>query len=150
MNQVKEYQGDAMEETVIVIMIKDPETGFLDRELGSYTVEKHEELIYNTYAAETDGGLKVYMKLTCPEDVSDWQFNAIYDYYDPETIMPYVTSIEEDEDSYNPTWTVSFDFIDDPYAMEEKIAAILSAHKREIDSVYAAIADKKDDYTDYE
>ena len=37
-----------MEDTVIVIMLKDIKTGFLDKELASYTISENEKLIYNT------------------------------------------------------------------------------------------------------
>ena len=39
-----------MEETVIVIMLKDAETGFLEKELGAYSISENGELIFNIYA----------------------------------------------------------------------------------------------------
>ena len=69
-----------MEDTVIVIMLKDKDTGFFEKELGCYKIEKNDSLIYNTYAVESENGYTVYMKLTCDKEVSDWEFEAIYDY----------------------------------------------------------------------
>ncbi len=135
-----------MEETVIVIMLKDKETGFFEKELGCYKIENNDALIYNTYACESENGYTVNMKLTCDREVSDWEFDAIFDYYDPETLMPFVSSIEEEEDCYNPTWNVTFEFLDNIEAMEEKISEILSVHARELETVYEAISDKKDEY----
>ena len=136
-----------MDETVIVIMLKDKETGFLDKELGSYKIESNENMIYNTFASEKeDGTYEVTMKLTCDRDVEDWEFEAIYDYYDSETLMPAVTSIIEEEDCFNPTWSVTFDFIDNAEEMENKISEVLALHVQELNSVYEAIADKKDEY----
>ena len=135
-----------MDETIIVIMIKDEHTGFLERELGSYKIEKYDELIYNTYAEEKDGRYVVYMKLTCDRDVEDWEFSAIYDYYDTQTVLDEVDNVAEEEDCYNPTWTVSFDFIEDVEKMEEKIQKILNLHYMELKSVYEAISDKRDEY----
>ena len=136
-----------MEETVIVIMLKDKETGFLDKELGSYKVESNETMIYNTFASEKeDGTYEVTMKLTCDRDVEDWEFEAIYDYYDSETLMPVVTSITEEEDCFNPTWSITFGFIENVEDMENKISEILALHVQELNSVYEAIADKKDEY----
>lgn len=136
-----------MEETVIVIMIKEKETGFLEKELGCYSLEGYEELVYNTYAEELeDGSYRIFMKLTCGRDVSDWEYEAIYDYYDTEVLRPYVLDIEQDEEQYNPTWIVSFDYSHNTEEMETKINQILSVHKVEMDSVFEAIADKKDDY----
>lgn len=141
-----------MDETLIVIMEKNKETGFLEKELGSYSVpEELQAYLYNTYAdLQDDGSYIVYMKLTCPSDVSDWEYSAIFDYYETETLSPFVSSIEEDEDNFNPTWIVSFEFSEDISVTEEKIARLLSLHKAELDSVYEAIADKKDDYLNHE
>ena len=136
-----------MDDTVIVIMLKDKETGFLDKELGCYKIDKNDAFIYNTFAVEKeDGGYEVIMKLTCDRDVEDWEFEAIYDYYDTETLLPLVTSIKEEEDCFNPTWSITFDFIDNTEEMESKISEILAAHAKEIGSVYVAIADKRDEY----
>jgi len=136
-----------MDETVIVIMLKDKETGFLDKELGSYKIESNENMIYNTFASEKeDGTYEVTMKLTCDRDVEDWEFEAIYDYYDSETLMPAVTSIIEEEDCFNPTWSVTFDFIENVEEMESKISYVLNLHVQELNSVYEAIADKRDEY----
>lgn len=138
-----------MDETVIVIMLKDNKTGFLDKELGCYTLSGEEDFIYNTYAAEDENGnYIVYMKLTCDKDVNDWEYNAIFDYYDMDVLSPLVLSITEDEQQYNPTWLISFPFSDENETMEKQINDILCAHKKELLSVYAVIADKKDDYID--
>ncbi len=140
-----------MEETVIVIMIKEKETGFLEKELGCYSLEGYEELVYNTYAEELeDGSYRIYMKLTCGRDVSDWEYEAIFDYYDTDVLHPYVLNIEQDEEEYNPTWVISFTYTDDTEEMETIMNKILSIHKVELDSVYEAIADKKDDYIEGE
>lgn len=135
-----------MEETVIVIMLKESESGFLGKELGSYKISNYEELLYNTFAFEADGRMQVAMKITTDRDVEDWEFEAIYDYYDTETILPFVTSIQEEEDCFNPTWQVTFDFLDEEEAMEEKMQQILAAHHEELYSVYEAISDKRDEY----
>lgn len=134
------------EETFIVIMLKDKETGFLDKELGCYALDDKYGLIYNTYAAEEDGKLYVYMKLTCGRDVEDWEYDAIFDYYDPETVAPEVISVCEEDGDYNPVWVVKFEFTDSIELMEEKMKKLLELHKKELDSVYETIADKKDEY----
>lgn len=135
-----------MEETVIVIMLKDGKTGFLEKELGCYKITEDENLIYNTYAIEDGEKIKVFMKLTTDHEVDDWEFEAIYDYYDNETILPFVTSIEEEQECYNPTWCITFDFSNNIEEMEEKIDSILKLHKQELQSVYEAIVDKRDEY----
>lgn len=139
---------DNMDETFIVIMLKDKGTGFLDKELGCYAVDDKYDLIYNAYASQEDDGLYVYLKLTCGRDVEDWEYDAVFDYYDPETISSEVISVEEEDGDYNPVWIVKFAFIDDIPAMEEKMKKLLELHKKELDSVYETIADKKDEYSE--
>lgn len=139
---------DSMDETFIVIMLKDNETGFLEKELGSYAVDDKFGLIYNTYAVEEDGKLFVYMKLSCGRDVEDWEYDAIFDYYDSQTVMDAAISVEEEDGEYNPMWIVKFDFDEDIDKMEEHIERLLSLHKKELDSVYETIADKRDEYSE--
>lgn len=137
-----------MEEAMIVMMLRDSQTGFLEKELGSYRVLENEDLIYNTYAEENADGLTIVMKLSLGREALDWEFDAIFDYYDMETIRPFVSSIEEEEECYNPTWIVRFPFMESVAEMEAKITGLLKLHKQELDSVYEAIADQKDAYAD--
>ena len=133
-----------MEETVIVIMLKDAETGFLEKELGAYSVSENGELIFNIYAEGEEK--KVTMRLTCDRELQDWEYDAVYDYYDTETVGALVDSIEEEDGHYDPVWVVTFPFAEKQDVMEEKLTAILGAHKEELLSVYEAIKDKEDDY----
>lgn len=137
-----------IDETFIVIMLKDKETGFLEKELGSYAVDDKDGLIYNTYAVEEDGKLNVYVRLTSGRDVEDWEYDAVFDYYDPQTVMEVADSVEEEDGEYNPMWIVKFPFDEDTDVMEEKMERLLALHKKELDSVYETIADKKDEYSE--
>lgn len=133
-----------MEETVIVIMLKDAETGFLEKELGAYSISENGELIFNIYA---EGEEKiVVMRLTCERELQDWEYDAVYDYYDTETVGALVDSIEEEDGHYDPVWVVTFPFAEEQDVMERKLTDILDAHKEELLSVYEAIKDKEDDY----
>ena len=133
-----------MEETVIVIMLKDAETGFLEKELGAYSLSENGELIFNIYAEGEEK--KVVMRLTCEKELQDWEYDAVYDYYDTETVGALVDSIAEEDGHYDPVWVVTFPFAEEQEVMEEKLTAILNAHKEELLSVYEAIIDKEDDY----
>jgi hypothetical protein len=57
-----------------------------------------------------------------------------------------VESIEEDEDSYNPTWLVSFKLIENDDAMEGRINEILKIHAEEIERVLITIKDLESEY----
>ncbi len=133
-----------MEDTVIVIMLKDAETGFLEKELGAYTVEENGSLLYNIYAEGEDK--TVVMRLTCDRELQDWEFDAVYDYYDPETVGVLVDSVEEEDGHHDPVWVVRFPFAEEQDVMEEKLTMILAKHQEELLSVYEAIKDKEDDY----
>ena len=97
-----------MEETVIVIMLKDAETGFLEKELGAYSISENGELIFNIYAEGEEK--KVVMRLTCERELQDWEYDAVYDYYDTETVGALVDSMEEEDGHYDPVWVVTFPF----------------------------------------
>ena len=85
-----------MEETVIVIMLKEKQTGFLEKELGCYDLGEQQNIILNIYAEETAPDITtVFLKLTCQRDVQDWEYDAILDYYDMDSIKPFVDTIEE-------------------------------------------------------
>lgn len=131
-----------MEETVIVIMLKDEKTGFLEKELGAYSVPENGELLLNIYAE----GEKVVLRLSCEKELQDWEYDAVYDYYDTETVGALVDSIAEEDGHYNPVWVVTFPFSEQQETMEERLADILQAHREELLSVYDAIKDKEDDY----
>ncbi len=134
-----------MEETVIVIMLKDGETGFLEKELGSYNLSENSELIFNIYA-EGDGEKTVVLRLTCERELQDWEYDAVYDYYDTETVGALADTVEEEDGHYDPVWVVCFPLVEEQEAMEQKLSDILEAHKTELLSVYEAIKDKEDDY----
>jgi len=133
-----------MDETVIVIMLKDAETGFLEKELGAYSLPENSGLIFNVYAEGEEN--TVVLRLTCGKELQDWEYDAVYDYYDPETVGSLVDSIEEEDGHFDPVWVVRFPFAEEQDVMEEKLADILQAHQEELLSVYEAIKDKEDDY----
>lgn len=134
-----------MEETVIVIMLKDGETGFLEKEMGSYTLSENSELIFNIYA-EGVAEQNVILRLSCDRELQDWEYDAVYDYYDMETVGALVDAIAEEEGHYDPVWVVRFPFLEEQEGMEQKLHDILTAHQKELLSVYEAIQDKRDEY----
>ena len=121
-----------MEETTIVIMLKDEETGFLDQELGSYSVPERAELIWSIYVKSNE----VVLRLSCDRELEDWEYEAVFDYYDTEPVGALVDTIIEEEGHCDPVWIVGFPFIDDQDAMEGKLAKILQAHEKELRSVF--------------
>ena len=124
-----------MEDTSIVIMEKEKETGFLGKELGSYNIGDNIEYIDRVYASLDGDKMRIYLYLTIPGDFNDSEFNAILDNYDTTIYEGNIISIEEDEENYNPGWIVKMDFIEDINSMEKAINNILSLHKEEVNRV---------------
>ena len=134
-------------DTVLVIMLKDKKTGFFEKELASLNIEKNDEYIVNMYAYETREGLKLNMRLSTEKDVEDWEYEAIFDYYDTQVFENIAENAEDIDDSYNPVWEITLDYGDDIGELEEKIVKVLECHKKELNDVYETIADKKGEYT---
>lgn len=132
-------------DTVIVIMQKSKSSGFLEKELASLNIEKNEELIVNLFAVKEDK-MKLHIKLTTDRDVEDWEYSAVFDYYDIDVFGNKIESIEENEDSYNPEWEVVMDYCYDLDKLEENIIELLQIHRKELDDVYDVIKDKKGEY----
>ncbi|KXG74108.1 hypothetical protein AN619_26230 [Thermotalea metallivorans] len=137
-----------MEPMVLMMMEKDGETGLLSREIGSYTITEHGNLVSGIYLMHKDQRDMVYLRLTTDRDVEDWEYGAIFDYYDMDAMKEMVLSIEELDD-YNPVWEVSFTWMDSQEGMENLLAKILERHRKLLDAVYDAIQDKKAEYEDH-
>lgn len=138
-----------MDETIIVIMLKDKNTGFLEKELASLDLTENVEYILNIFAVDEEEGRKLHIKLSTERNVADWEYSAIYDYYDIECFKDKAEVIDS-EDDYNPVWEVVIEYIDDVTLMEEKVAELLAIHKKEIEDVFETIKDKEREYSDGE
>lgn len=130
-----------MEETVIIIMLKNPETGFLDKELGALNITKNEEYIVNIYVMEG----KLYIRLSTGRDVEDWEYSAIFDYYDTQCFGELANVIDIDDD-YNPTWEIVADYNKDLAQTQDFVNKILEIHTKELSDVFETIADKEKEY----
>lgn len=136
-------------DTVIVIMLKNKNTGFFEKELISLTLTQYDELIVNLFAEEeTAEKIDIHMKLSTQRDVLDWEYSAIYDYYDIDIDDNNIKSVEEVDDCFNPTWEFVFDYKDDSVYMESIVSKILFAHKEELDKVYEIIKNKEKEYNE--
>ncbi len=134
-------------DTVIVIMQKNMQSGFLEKELSSLKIEKNEDLIVNLFAV-LEGTMKLHIRLSTDRDVEDWEYNAVFDYYDTDVLKNNVQSIAENTQGYNPEWDIVIEYSDNEAELEAKIVEILDIHRQELDSVYDIIKDKKGEYTD--
>lgn len=138
-----------MEETIIVIMLKNKNTGFLEKELASLDLTENVEYIVNIFAVDEEENRKLHIKLSTERNVEDWEYSAIYDYYDPECFAGKAKVIDADDD-YNPVWEIVIEYNEDMAVMEKAVAEILAIHKKEIEDVFETIKDKESEYTDVE
>ncbi len=142
-----------MEETLIVIMLKEKETGFFCKELCSVSVTEFEGFLQNINGEHTeDGKILLNMLITTNRDVLDWEYNAILDTYETDTILNLdgIISVDEIEESFNPTWSVKFlydeNMRDDE--LEEFLGKVLEVHSKELTETFNTIIDLEEEYNE--
>lgn len=135
-----------MGKMALLIMEKNSETGFLEKELGSYSIEYDADLVEKVFALQDGGEMVVHLYVTVPGEFEDWEYNAIMDNYDGELYGEEVISLEEDEESYNPTWLVKLKFEEEDNAMERKLNRILKIHGEEVKRVLGLLKDLEEEY----
>jgi len=142
------------EEAQLVIMLRNEKSGFLETEYAAISLaelDELESLLVNVFAVQNGEDTFIHMKLSTDRDVADWEFEAIYDYYDTELFSGYVVSIQELEDVVNPTWELVLAAPSDEPNMSElaaKVRELLEVHQRELADVHQAIAGKESEYSD--
>lgn len=138
-----------MDETIVVIMLKNKTTGFLEKELASLDLTENVEYIVNIFAVDEEDGRKLHIKLSTERNVEDWEYSAIYDYYDTDCFEDKAQVIDADDD-YNPVWELVINYNEEIAVLEEQVAELLAIHKKEIEDVFETIKDKESEYTDGE
>ena len=134
------------QETVFVIMLKNKETGFLEKELGSLNINKNVEYIVNLFVLKEDDGKKLHLRISTDRDVEDWEYGAIFDNYNYDSYGDNVIEIDEIDNDYNPVWEIVIDYDDNLSVVEERVAEILDIHSNELKRVYEEIKDKESEY----
>lgn len=134
-------------DTVVVIMLKDKTTGFLDKELCSLSLNKNEEYIINIFVTEEENSDRLlHLRLSTERDVEDWEYSAIFDYYDTERFKGKTVNFFEIEDYYNPAWELVLEYSGEAAAAEAAVSELLELHRTELEDVYRVIADKESEY----
>lgn len=138
-------------DTVIVIMKKDKKTGLFEKELQTLNISKHEQYVLNIYALENENNqVFLNIKLTTEKDVSYWEYNAIYDYYDMSIFENEGYNINECEEEYNPTWEIIIPYTDNNNKLTSIVNNILEIHYKELEEVYSVIKYKEGEYKNEE
>lgn len=113
------------------LVLMDRENNILTKELGSYQIESGLELVFKAYV---ENGI-TNLFLTTDRDVTDEEFNEVFDNYDIEFLSQKGYEIEEVEDEYNPVWVVRFDFSEEHLNMQEALNEVISYHQGEIQRI---------------
>jgi len=131
-----------MQFSSLVLMEIDKETNKFVKELGSYETSEGAEFVtkLNYY------GELINLTFDTHDDVQEWQFTAIYDYFNEEVFRAKGYSIEAIDDEYNPTWLVKFKYSDDHMVVREAIIEICELIKQELKEVFIKIKDKEEEY----
>lgn len=137
-----------MEETLIIIMLKNKRTGFFEEELGAFDLLEYEKYLINIFGEKNNNKITITMTVTVDKEVEDWEYNAILDYYDEEKLLAIeeVIGVEEEKDCYTPNWIIKLEYIEDVDKMKKILIKILKEHTIEIKDVYREIKYKKEDY----
>lgn len=132
-------------ETMIVIMLKEKETGFLNKEIASLKINENENLIVNLFAQQEENNkIYLYIKLTTDRDVEDWEYDTIFDHYDAEIFKGIAESAVEIDNDYNPIWQIKVEYNTNINYMEDVIKNILDIHKKELIEIYDIIKSEKE------
>lgn len=131
-----------MQFSSLVLMERDKETNQFVRELGSYETGEGAEFVTKLYY---DGEL-INLFFDTKDDVEEWEFSAIYDYFNEDIFTAKGYSIEVVDDEFNPTWVVKFKYSEDHMAVREAIIEICELVKQEINTAFEKIKDKEEEY----
>lgn len=127
-------------------MLKDSKTGFLEKELSSITLSENDEYMVNLFVTEKDGVQMLDLRLSTGREVKDWEYDAVYDYYDPSALEAAGAVVTEADDDYDPVWLAELPYDEDTAG--ETVEKLLAIHKAEIMDVFETIKDKEAEYTE--
>ncbi|MDQ0149694.1 DUF6762 family protein [Eubacterium multiforme] len=131
-----------MDFSSLVLMEKDKDTGFISKELGSFSVDEGALFVKKFYVE--DGVVNVYFDTN--KDVLEWEYSAIFDLFNEDAFKEKGYVVEEDLEEYNPTFILKFDYLDDHNLMQEKVNEIISLIKVEMENVFKNIEGKEEEY----
>ncbi|SHH66965.1 DUF6762 family protein [Clostridium grantii] len=130
-----------MEFSSIVLMEVDSENKFV-KELGSYRIEDGGELIRKLFYKED----KVFIQYYPGRDVEDWEYSALFDFFDLDIFEEKGYIIEEKDDEYNPIWVVSIKYLEDRTKLSEKLSEVSILFKKQIELAFEESNENKEEY----
>lgn len=131
-----------MDFSSLVLMEKDKETGFITKELGSFSVNEGALHVRKFFV---DGDI-VNLYFDTNKDVSEWEYSAIYDLFNAKAFEEEGFELSEDLDEYNPTFIVKFKYDDDHNKIQENVTKIVDLIEKEMIEVFKNIEGKEEEY----
>lgn len=131
-----------MDFSSLVLMEKDKDTGFISKELGSFSVDEG-ALFVRKFFVE-DGVVNLYFDTN--KDVEEWEYSAIYDLFNEDGFKENGYELEEDLEEYNPTFIVKFEYYEEYSKIQEKLNEIIGLIKTEMENVFKNIEGKEEEY----
>lgn len=119
-----------MDATSLVLMQR--VNGVLEKELGSYEIERGLEYVFKAYVEED----MVMLYLTTPKDLSDEEYTNVFEEYDVEDYSTFVSEVEEIDDEYNPVWLLKICYQDDHEAMSDVLKEVIGIHVDKIKDIF--------------
>lgn len=132
-----------MEETIIVLMEKEKDTGKFIQEKGSYTIGKG-DLVHSFYVLKDNNDGEVYITLTTDKDLKDWEYTAFYDYINLDNLKGFYDDVEEIDDEFNPAFRFKIDYNEEE--MEDKLNQFIDEYYEEVLKTYEEIKDLEQEY----
>ncbi|MBU3190646.1 hypothetical protein K9O30_02060 [Clostridium bowmanii] len=131
-----------MQFSSLVLMEVDKETNQFVKELGSFEASEGAQFVtkLNYY------GESINLYFDTQVDVEEWQYTAIYDYFNEEAFTSKGYSIEVVDDEYNPTWLVKFEYSKDHNVVSDAIIEICELIKQELREAFENIKGKEEEY----
>ncbi|MGV8984630.1 DUF6762 family protein [Clostridium sp.] len=131
-----------MQFSSLVLMEIDKETNQFVKELGSFEASEGAQFVtkLNYY------GESINLYFDTQVDVEEWQYTAIYDYFNEEAFTSKGYSIEAIDDEYNPTWLVKFEYSKEHNVVSDAIIEICELIKQGLREAFEKIKGKEEEY----
>ena len=120
------------ENALYALWLKNPETGFLDEELGQYMIGADADLIEGLCAERAADGIAVCLRMGVGQmwaDIGDGLYDDIYDGYDADLLPDFVSDVSEVDGSFNPSWEARFLYGGGQTETEDMIRRVLAGHR---------------------
>ena len=131
----------------LILMLKDKETGFFIKTIGSYEIHKDIEYIDKIYASQNESTY-IYLTLTTQDIDEDWKYSGIFDLYNEEVFLDKICKFEEIPGDYNPKWILKIKYSSNDTETEQLLNEIINIHVAELNRIIPII--NPEDYQESE